>query len=191
MVYLQGERALKFMSLILLASSVLVCSSAHAEKLKVTSQSLKAGGTVAMEQVFNGFGCKGPNVSPDLQWSGAPKDTKAFAITMYDPDAPTGSGWWHWTVINIPSTVTRLEKGASGKSMPSNAIEARTDFGNPGYGGPCPPAGSKPHRYIFKVFALKDVIPLDANAPGAMVGFYANNLKLAEGVLEAKFSRKE
>ena len=162
----------------------------RAATLKVTSQSLKPGATVANEQVFNGFGCTGPNISPDLQWSGAPKETKAFAITMYDPDAPTGSGWWHWTVINIPNTVSQLEAGVSGKTMPVGSVEARTDFGKPGYGGPCPPAGSKPHRYIFKVVALKESIPLDKDASGAMVGFYVNNLKLAEGTIQAKYSRK-
>jgi Raf kinase inhibitor-like YbhB/YbcL family protein len=157
--------------------------------LNLTSGALKPGGTIGNAQVFNGMGCTGENVSPDLAWSGAPSGTKAFAVTAYDPDAPTGSGWWHWTVINIPATVTNLAAGASGKSLPAGAVETRTDYGKPGYGGPCPPPGDKPHRYIFKVYALKDTIPLDKEASGAMVGYYANQSKLAEGKLEAKYGR--
>ena len=113
----------------------LVANISFAANLKVTSTTLKPGGEVPAEQIFNGFGCTGPNISPDLKWTGAPKETKAFAITVYDPDAPTGSGWWHWTVVNLPSNVTMLAPGASGK-LPAGAIETRTDFGKSGYGGP-------------------------------------------------------
>ncbi len=163
---------------------------AFAGELKIMSSVLKKGAMMADAQVFNGFGCSGKNISPDLKWSGAPKETKAFAITMFDPDAPTGSGWWHWTLFNLPSTTTSLPAGVSAEkgNVPTGALEARTDFGKAGYGGPCPPPG-KPHRYIIKVFALKDVMPIDKDAPGAMVGFYANQLKLAEGTLEAKYGR--
>src|SRR6476660_3164805 len=79
--------------------------------LKSTSFDMKK--PLPMKQVFNGFGCTGENISPELEWSGAPKDTKSFAVTVYDPDAPTGSGWWHWTVVNIPSSVTKIDEGAS------------------------------------------------------------------------------
>lgn len=160
-------------------------------KMTLTSSVISKGGTIADEQVFNSFGCSGGNISPDLKWANAPKDTKAFAVTMYDPDAPTGSGWWHWTVINIPATVTSLEKGASGKSIPQGAIEARTDFGKPGYGGPCPPEKDKPHRYYFKVFALKENLPIDAESSGALVGYYINANKIAEAQLMGKFGRKK
>ncbi|TGM98566.1 YbhB/YbcL family Raf kinase inhibitor-like protein [Leptospira dzoumogneensis] len=165
--------------------------STFAGDLKVTSSALKEGGTITNTHVFSGFGCSGENNSPDLQWSGAPKETKFFAVTAYDPDAPTGSGWWHWTVINIPATVTSLPAKAGNDKgpLPAGAVQGRTDFGKPGYGGPCPPKGDKPHRYIFKVFALKDKIDLDGEASGALVGFYINSLKLAEGKLTAKYGR--
>jgi Raf kinase inhibitor-like YbhB/YbcL family protein len=162
--------------------------SSHAANLVVKSSALKAGGPISNAQVFNGMGCKGQNISPDLSWSGAPNDTKAFAISVYDPDAPTGSGWWHWLAINIPSTVTSVAAGASG-NMPAGTVEARTDFGKPGYGGPCPPVGDQPHHYIFKVFALKGTIPLDKDSSGAMVGFYVNSMKIAEGSLTATYGR--
>lgn len=170
------------------AAAVAFSASAFSADLNVTSSALKPGGMIADAQVFNSFGCSGANISPDLAWSGAPKETKAFAIMVYDPDAPTGSGWWHWLAINIPATTTSLAAGASGKSMPQGSVEVRTDFGKPGYGGPCPPPG-KPHRYIFTVYALKDVIPVDKDASGAMVGFYANSMKLASGSLTAKYGR--
>lgn len=169
----------------------LLSGSAVAADLSVFSNTVKPGEMMTTEQVFNGFGCTGKNVSPDLSWSGAPEGTKAFAVTMYDPDAPTGSGWWHWLLFNIPAHVTKLTDGAGSKGgkLPKGAIQSQTDFGKPGYGGPCPPAGDKPHRYIIKVIALKDKIPLKKNAPGAMVGFYVNQLKLAEGTIEGKFAR--
>lgn len=174
-----------------LFTALLTSALSHAAPFKVTSQALKPGATLTPAQVYNSFGCTGENISPDLQWTNAPTGTKTFAITMYDPDAPTGSGWWHWTLINIPASVRQIAAGASSPrgELPEGALETRTDFGKPGYGGPCPPPG-KPHRYLFKVYALKDSIPLDKEASGAMVGFYANQLKLAEAVIETKFGRK-
>lgn len=170
--------------------SLLYLSAASAN-FKLTSKVLKPNGTMENTQVFNSFGCTGENISPDLTWTGAPKETKSFALTVYDPDAPTGSGWWHWTVLNIPASVTSLETGASGSKMPTGSIEGRTDYGKPGYGGACPPAGDKPHRYIFKVYALKDSIPLDKEASAAMVGFYINQLKISEASLQVKYGRKK
>src|SRR3954454_21857367 len=89
--------------------------------------------------VFNKFGCSGANMSPALQWSGAPANTKSFAVTVYDPDAPTGSGWWHWVVYNIPGSATSLPRGAGDaqkKLLPAGAVQGNTDFGAAGYGGP-------------------------------------------------------
>src|SRR5215211_2435737 len=107
------------------------------------------------QYVFNDFGCSGANHSPALSWSGAPAGTKSFAVTAYDPDAPTGSGWWHWVMYNIPASATGLAAGAgNGRNAPSGSQQGMTDFGTKGYGGPCPPVGSKPHHYQFKVFAL-------------------------------------
>jgi Raf kinase inhibitor-like YbhB/YbcL family protein len=148
--------------------------------------------TLADEQVYDGFGCKGRNVSPPLRWSGAPAATKSFALTVYDPDAPTGSGWWHWVVYNIPASVTELAQGAgnSGGKLPPGALQGRTDFGAAGYGGPCPPKGDKPHRYIFTVYALKtDKLDVPADGSAAMIGFSIGASKLASASLTAFYGR--
>jgi hypothetical protein len=168
---------------------LLLSPLALADSFKLTSITIKPNGKITMDQVFNSFGCAGKNVSPDLKWSGAPKDTKAFAVTMYDPDAPTGSGWWHWVVLNIPADATGLAANAgSGGELPKGAVQTRTDFGKPGYGGPCPPPG-KPHHYTFTVYALKAPIELDADASGAMAGFYINQNKVGSAKITATFGR--
>jgi Raf kinase inhibitor-like YbhB/YbcL family protein len=143
----------------------------------LTSAEVKNGATIKDEQVFKGFGCTGSNISPSLSWTGAPSGAKSFAVTVYDPDAPTGSGWWHWVVFNIPASTTSIAKNAgdvNAKIMPAGAIQSRTDFGTNGYGGPCPPPGDKPHHYHFTVFAVDvDKLPdaQDQNASAALVGF--------------------
>ena len=178
-------------------SSLLVTNAAYAAKtsFSVSSDEVKKGGTIKEAQVFNGFGCTGGNVSPSLHWKGVPAGTQSFAVTMYDPDAPTGNGWWHWVVFNIPANVMGLEKGAgnpNATTLSAGAIQSRTDFGKPGYGGPCPPVGDKPHNYIFTVYALKtDKLPLDENSGSATVGFYIHRNTLAKAVLKAKFGRKK
>ena len=122
-----------------------------------------ANGSFDNKFVLNGFGCQGQNISPALKWSNLPEGTQSLALQVYDPDAPTGSGFWHWTVYNIPATVTELPQGAgnSPSGLPSGAFGGNTDFfdtgataGNGNYGGPCPPTGDKPHRYIFTLYAL-------------------------------------
>src|ERR1700688_2944967 len=95
-----------------LGVSALGASVANAQSMSLTSSEIKEGGTIANEQVFKGFGCTGSNISPSLSWSGAPSGTKSFAVSVYDPDAPTGSGWWHWVVVHIPADVTELAAGA-------------------------------------------------------------------------------
>ena len=162
------------------------------KKMSLSSKEIKNGATLSNSQVFNGFGCTGSNISPDLKWSDAPTGTQAFAVTVYDPDAPTGSGWWHWVLFNLPKGTTHLPAGVGTEGhppLPTGTIQSNTDYGKPGYGGPCPPVGTKAHRYIFKVYALKDKIPLKQEASAAMVGFYINQLKLAEGTLEATYGR--
>ena len=166
------------------------CTLAQAAGFTLTSPTAKPGATLPETHVFNSFGCSGKNVSPALKWSGAPKDTKSFAVTVYDPDAPTGSGWWHWVVINIPAGTTELPEGASGKSLPGGAAEGNTDFGKPGYGGACPPEGDKPHRYIFTVYALKvDKLEVPPDASPALIGFYTNANKLGSATFTAKYGR--
>ncbi len=121
-----------------LATGLALAGVAQAQ-FKLTSPDIKPGATIADEQVFNGFGCSGKNISPALQWSGAPKEAKSFALLVHDPHAPTGgAGWWHWIVVNIPAGVTELPKNAGqgdGANLPPGAISGVTDFGAPGYGG--------------------------------------------------------
>lgn len=177
------------------AFSALSASVALAQSMSVTSAEVSDGATITDAQVANVFGCKGGNISPSLKWSGAPSDTKSFAITVYDPDAPTGSGWWHWVVFNIPAATTSIPKNAGdvkAKLMPEGVIQSRTDFGTDGWGGPCPPPDGKPHRYIFTVFAVDvDKLPdaKDDNASAALVGFDLHFHTLDKATLTATYSR--
>lgn len=123
----------------------------------LTSESIKNNQTLSNEQVLNGFGCSGGNVSPDLKWQGAPEGTKSFALLVHDPDAPRPKGWWHWLVINIPADKTGFKKG---EKPTSPALETVTDFNTLGYGGACPPVGHGVHHYNFTIHAL-DVESLD------------------------------
>ena len=127
-----------------------------------------------------------------LRWRGAPADTKSFAVTVYDPDAPTGSGWWHWQMFDIPASATGLPRGAGSANgtRPGDAKQSRNDYGEPAYGGPCPPPGDKPHRYVFTVFALKvDKLEVPANASCALVGFMLSANKLATASFTALYGR--
>jgi Raf kinase inhibitor-like YbhB/YbcL family protein len=178
-------------TIVLLA--VFSAGTVFAAGFKLTSPDLQQGKKLDMEQVYNSFGCTGKNISPALKWDGAPKNTKSFAVTVYDPDAPTGSGWWHWVIFNIPADVTELPKNAgdpASGTAPTGSIQSRTDYGTPGYGGACPPQRDKPHRYMFTVYALDvDKLPLDANVSAAMVGFNLNQHTLAKAIITVKFSR--
>ncbi|MCI4004600.1 YbhB/YbcL family Raf kinase inhibitor-like protein [Dickeya dianthicola] len=150
--------------------------ASHAQDFRLVSSDVQHGVQVKDEYVLKGSGCSGKNISPALSWSGEPTGTKSFAITMFDPDAPTGSGWWHWTLVNIPKDVHHLEADAGnpdGTKTPAGAVQGRTDFGGPGYGGPCPPTGT--HHYHFKVWAVTvEKLPIDVNSSGAMVGYMLN-----------------
>ena len=182
---------LGFAMVVLLAASA---AAFAAGPFTLTSLDVKHGARVADKHVFNGFGCSGGNVSPALAWKNAPAGTKSFAVTVYDPDAPTGSGWWHWVVFNLPASTTSLPAGAgdgSGSKLPPGTVESRTDFGKPGWGGPCPPQGDKPHRYVFTVYALKtDKLDLAADSPAAMVGFMINANQLGKASFTATYGRK-
>jgi len=145
------------------------------------------------QQEYQGFGCDGENVSPALKWKDVPPGTKSFALTVYDPDAPTGSGWWHWVVFNISKDVRQLPKNAGNakrKLLPPQAVQSRTDFGTPGYGGPCPPKGHGIHHYRFTLYALDvEKLPQGKDAPAAQVGFSINQHKLAESTITGLYSR--
>ncbi len=169
-----------------------VAADPAAGKFTLTSPQISAGGRIADAQVFNGFGCHGGNVSPALSWSNAPEGTQSFALMVHDPDAPTGSGWWHWIVYNIPATTTALPLDAgSGKNMllPGGAVEGRTDFGTLGYGGPCPPPG-KPHHYYFRLYALKvPKLDLPKDATAALIGFNVRGQALGSAELLGVYGR--
>ncbi len=175
---------------------LLISAGAQAQQFKLSSPDIKPNATIADEQVFNGFGCSGKNVSPALQWSGAPKAAKSFALLVHDPDAPTGgAGWWHWLVIDIPADATELRKDAGkadGSNLPRGAVQIATDFGSPGWGGPCPPAGHKPHRYNFTLHALK-VEKLDVlkDAKASLVGYMVNANSIAKATLTGKYGREK
>ncbi len=164
--------------------------------MKLTSNSFRDGDYLGQEHILSadyGFGCGGGNKSPQLRWEEAPAGAKSFALTCFDPDAPTGSGFWHWVVVNIPPHVTELPPDAgnpaSGK-LPAGALQVRTDFGKPGYGGPCPPQGDHPHRYLFTVHAVSmDKLPVTADTAAAVVGFYLNFNTLAKASLMGLYKR--
>lgn len=143
-----------------------------------TLRSNEIGGQATSKQLLNGFGCTGQNVSPQLSWENAPAGTKSFAVTIHDENAPTGSGWWHWLIFDIPASAAELKSGAGNvnqKLAPAGAIQSVTDFKTTGYGGPCPPEGHGPHKYVITVHALKtEKLGLDANANPALVGFMLN-----------------
>ena len=144
-------------------------------KKSFTLYSDDLGGTFSKEQVMDKFGCDGGNVSPHLRWENAPQDTRSFAITIHDPDAPTGSGFWHWAVFNIPADVTELPKDAGNPDnslLPRGAFMGRADSGNKAYDGPCPPEGDFAHRYIITVHALNTDQPeIDSDTPLAQAIF--------------------
>jgi Raf kinase inhibitor-like YbhB/YbcL family protein len=176
-----------------LAVLSLAAPALAAGKFTLQSADLKPGAMLTEQQVFNGFGCSGANVSPQLSWKDPPAGTKSFVLTVYDPDAPTGSGWWHWVVYDIPASAKELPQGAgSGKAaLPEGAKQGRTDFGEPGFGGACPPPG-KPHRYVFTVYALKvDHLDVPAEASPAMIGFMTKANALGSASITAKYERKK
>jgi Raf kinase inhibitor-like YbhB/YbcL family protein len=183
------------LALILLsAGTTAALAQADDNTLQVTSANFSDGDYLPLDHILSadfGFGCSGGNKSPELAWSGAPDGTKSFALSVYDPDAPTGSGFWHWVVVNIPPDVTELPIDAGNpkaNNLPRGARQIRTDFGSPGYGGPCPPAGDHPHRYIFTVFAVgMDQLQVDANTTAAVVGFMLHFNTLAKGELEGLY----
>jgi len=152
----------------------------------LTSTDVTDGGVLNDDQVK-----AAGNTSPHLSWSGAPEGTKSYAITVFDPDAPTGSGFWHWTVANIPADVTELATGASSADLPRGAVEGRTDYGEPGFGGAAPPPGHGPHRYVFTVFAVdEEALPVTPDNSGAVFGFNLYFHTLAKASITATYEDK-
>lgn len=157
------------------------------------SNNIIEGSTISAKHVYNGFGCAGKNLSPHLSWKDAPQGTRSFALTVYDPDAPTGSGWWHWLLINIPANYDSLPQnfGERNQFNLSDGInQVRNDFGAFNFGGPCPPKGDKPHRYIFTIHALKvEQLSLAADSTAALAGYMINQSTIAKTSFVAYFAR--
>jgi Raf kinase inhibitor-like YbhB/YbcL family protein len=176
---------------IIVAVTFLFVGNAGAQQFTLKSDDLE--GQLTEAQLFTGFGCSGKNISPSLRWINAPASTKSFAVTVYDPDAPTGAGWWHWVIFNIPANVNELKADAGRterKLAPIGSIQSVTDFGKPGFGGACPPQGDKPHRYVFTVYALSiPKLDLDEKTPPAMVGFMLNHNLIAKASLISYYQR--
>ena len=174
-----------------IAASLGLALCAQAYAFELTSTDIKPGGRLGERQVANGFGCSGGNQSPQLSWKNPPAGTRSYAITVHDPDAPTGSGWWHWQVWNIPADVDTLAADAgTSNTLPAGAVVGRGDTGGVGYFGACPPKGDKAHRYVFKVHALKvDKLELPENPMPALVGFMVNANSLSSASLTARFGR--
>jgi Raf kinase inhibitor-like YbhB/YbcL family protein len=166
----------------LLLSTIALCSITFGFAQNFTLKSKDIGGQATNKEFFNGFDCTGENVSPQLSWENVPAGTQSFAVTMYDKDAPTGSGFWHWVIFNIPANVTELKTNAGDitKNLaPAGVVQGITDAGKHGYVGPCPPPGPI-HEYLITVYALKSKIDLDKNAPPALVGFYMSKSVIAK-----------
>ncbi len=207
-----NQKPCAILSLALLGAAAAIalpgCNGTNAQTatFTLTSPDLKSG-TFDNQFVLNGFGCTGGNVSPALEWANPPAGTKSFALQLFDPDAPSGSGFWHWAVYDIPPTTTSLPRGAgnSQASLPAGAFGGTTDFldtgttgGNGNYGGPCPPQGDPPHRYIFTLFALSvDKLEVAGGVPktgtAGLYGFVLNKgigtALLGKATFQATYAR--
>lgn len=164
------------------------CITFATQALELNSEDIQEGHPMAKTFEYSGWGCEGGNVSPQLMWNDAPKGTKSYAITAYDPDAPTESGFWHWIAFDIPASTASLARGVDIKKL--GGKETRIDYGSTGFGGACPPKGDGMHRYQFTLWALPiDKLGLEENTPAAVVGFTLNQLALEKVKLTATYTR--
>lgn len=175
-----------------LALSVLALQ-AHAEPFSLTTTAFENGGRMSAQQVFQGFGCEGGNQSPALTWSGVPAGTRSLVLTVYDPDAPTGSGWWHWVVYDIPADVRELPANAGsdkGPTLPAGAKQGPNDYGSHSFGGACPPVGDPAHHYVFTLYALKtDHLAVPPNASAALIGYMTRANAIGTAVMTGLYGR--
>ncbi|UWR45405.1 YbhB/YbcL family Raf kinase inhibitor-like protein [Phaeobacter inhibens] len=165
------------------ALATTLAAPAMADGFTLTSPDIAEGQQLSSDFVFQGFGCEGGNTAPTLEWSGAPEGTESFAVTVYDPDAPTGSGWWHWFAFNIPDDVTSLPGGGD-----VSGVQLTNDYGAEGFGGACPPPGEV-HRYEFTVHALGTTLEIDNSVSNALAGFMVNANSLASSTITAVYNR--
>lgn len=173
--------------------SFMMSTSVLAGDLVLSSKDIAQGKHMSKKHEFNGFGCTGDDLSPHLQWTNAPKGTKSFAITVYDPDAPTGSGWWHWQIVNIPANVNELATNAGSVNenlAPLGSLQVINDYGKRGFGGACPPVGHGIHHYRFTIHALSvEQLTLPENASGALAGYMINANTIESSTIEALYTR--
>ena len=159
-------------------------------RFTLSSPDLQEGHFMAKDHEFDGFGCDGNNVSPALEWQNPPQNTKSYAITVFDPDAPTSSGFWHWLVTDIPADATGFAQGVGNGRLPPGCRTFNNDYGSKEFGGACPPEGHGMHRYQFTVWALPEetlAVPDDASA--AVVSFMLNANALGKATLTATYAR--
>jgi hypothetical protein len=173
-------------------------SGVTAGAFELTSPDIKPGELAPEKFTFNGLGCHGQNISPALSWTDPPEGTKSLALMVHDPDAVTGgAGIWGWVVINIPATARSLEEGAGtadGAKLPAGSRQIANDYvgflNSPGWGGPCPPRGEKPHSYNFTLYAVKaETLNLPPNATGSHAGFLINLNALGKAKLTMTYGR--
>jgi Raf kinase inhibitor-like YbhB/YbcL family protein len=180
---------IKFFSVL----SLIISLPVFAGSLTLSSNDIVHGKFMDKKQEFNSFGCSGEDLSPHLKWSNAPKGTKSFAVTAYDPDAPTGSGWWHWQIINISANVTELSINAGSVKenlSPSGSTQIQNDYGSRGFGGACPPEGHGVHHYRFTVHAISvEKLELPIDASGALAGYMINAHTIESSTIESLYKR--
>lgn len=172
-----------------IAAALLIAGSfaARAGDFNVSVDAKDAHGMIAQRHTYNGFGCTGQNLAPAIQWQGVPPNAKSLALTVFDPDAPTGSGWWHWVVIDLPASAKGLPQDGA---LPAGARSLRNDYGDARWGGPCPPPGDQPHHYVFTIYAL-DVpsLGLPADASAAKAGFMIRQHAIGKAETTLRFGR--
>lgn len=188
------NRQLPALSTACAALAALALAASAAAAFEAASPDIPSGKPIDAKFTFDGFGCTGQNLSPAVNWSNPPAGTKSFALMVHDPDAPTGgAGFWHWVVVDLPVGTTQLAQGAGtpdGRRLPTGSRQLNTDFGSPGWGGPCPPEGDKPHRYVFTVYALKvDRLELPPNATASLAGFMINSNALGKASFSGTYGR--
>ncbi len=173
------------------------CSVSNAQvssgiDFRFSSSDITPKSIIVDEFVYKGFGCEGKNLSPQISWQAVPAKTKSLALTIFDADAPTGSGWWHWLIFNIPTKYNELKQGFSSNSfnLVDGINQSRNDYSEYGYGGPCPPKGDKKHRYIFTLYALDiEKIDVKQDASPALVSFLIRQHIIRKSSFEAFYQR--
>jgi Raf kinase inhibitor-like YbhB/YbcL family protein len=183
------HHSFKLISVLLLSIS----ASAFAGPFTLSSDDISAGEFMTKKHEFNVFGCSGDDLSPHLKCSNAPQGTKSFAITAYDPDAPTGSGWWHWQVVNISKNVSEIATDAGNTKQdlaPQGSMQIANDYGSQGFGGACPPSGHGVHHYRFTIHALSvEKLELPEGASGALAGYMINANTIETSTIESLYQR--